>query len=317
MAKRVYKKKATAISSIVSSLGIKDELSVKIPEVKPPVVKKDNMMKTSSFITLKGFFKVHRGNYEFLKRNIEKKKSTMMVGPTGVGKTELVAHICDELKIPLNIFDMGTMTDPISSLVGSHIIKVVDGKTLSHIEKSRFSKIIQQPGVVLLDELPRANVQANNLLFPCLDFRRSLSMEYSFDDTEPVKIHPDCCFLATANVGSQYTGSHKLDRALIDRFMLMEIDPLEKGQAKDIIKFHFPKMPAVQLNKIIDCFFDINAAHATYDISFNLSFRHLNDVASLVNDGFTIYDSFFTICKGIGSTEGTKALESILNKTHE
>ena len=77
-----------------------------------------------------------------------------------------------------------------------------------------------------------ASATANNLLFPCLDFRRELPMEYCFEDCAPIKIHPECVFFATANLGGQYTGTHKLDRALMDRFMLVEIDPLQEAQVK-------------------------------------------------------------------------------------
>lgn len=268
---------------------------------------------SGSFMTLEGYFEVSVGTYTVLKRNIEKKVNTLLLGPTGVGKTELVSNIAKKLNIPLTIFDMGTMSDPIMSLVGTHAIKTVEGFTTSEFIKSRFSEVIQKPGIILLDELSRASATANNLLFPCLDFRRELSMEYCFDNCSPIGVHPECVFVATANLGSQYTGTHKLDRALLDRFMLMEIDPLEPEQVKKAIKFHRPKLKKEILDKIVTCYTAINAAHDNYTISFNLSIRHLKFVAELVDDGFTVYDSFYTICKGIGGKEGLKSLEQILN----
>ena len=39
---------------------------------------------TSNFVTLNGFFKVRKGTYEILKRNIIKGKSTLLLGETGV-----------------------------------------------------------------------------------------------------------------------------------------------------------------------------------------------------------------------------------------
>lgn len=156
---------------------------------------------------------------------------------------------------------------------------------------------------------------ANNLLFPCLDFRRELSMEYCFDDCEPIKVHPQCVFIATANLGSQYTGTHKLDRALVDRFMMIEIDPLTTTQIKEVLIYHTPTVTTVDIDRIVKCYEDINKAHDSYTISFSLSLRHVKLVAELVRDGFTIYDSFITICKGIGSKEGLKSIEAILGQT--
>lgn len=270
---------------------------------------------SDGFVTLDGYFKVPLGLHKVMTRNIQKSVNTLLLGPTGVGKTELVSNLAKELGLPLTIFDMGTMSDPIMSLVGTHTIKVVDGHTTSEFVKSRFSEVIQKPGIVLLDELSRASATANNLLFPVTDFRRELSMEYCFDNTAPIAVHPDCVFIATANLGSQYTGTHKLDRALLDRFMLIEIDPLTTDQVKKALAFKSPKLTSTQLNKIVDCFEKINKSHDDYAISFNLSIRHLKLVADLVQDGFTIYDSFYTICKGIGGKEGLKTLETILAGT--
>jgi hypothetical protein len=270
---------------------------------------------TGGWVTLDDCFKVPKGIHDILKRNIDKSVNTMLLGATGVGKTELAAKIAWGLGKEVHIFDMGTMTDPITGLVGSHIIYVKDGKTVSEFRKSRFSEVIQKECVVILDEISRASAQANNLLFPCLDFRKELAMEYCFDDTTPIKVHDKCVFIATANLGSQYTGTHKLDRALLDRFMLVEIDPLETLQVKETLKFHSPKLSDVEINKIVDCYNKINKAHEDYTVSFNLSLRHLKMIGAMVQDGFTIYDGFYVTCKGLGSKDGLKSLESILNTT--
>ena len=292
---------STALASRESSK--KEEL---IKEKKPAYT-------GGKFRTINGYYKVAEGLYAVAQRNALRGVNTLLLGPTGVGKTELVANLAKELDLPLTIFDMGTMSDPIMSLVGTHVIKMEDGKTTSHFAKSRFSEVIQQPGIILLDELSRASATANNLLFPCLDFRRELPMEYCFEDCAPIKIHPECVFFATANLGGQYTGTHKLDRALMDRFMLVEIDPLQEAQVKEAIKIQHPNLADTTLAKMIDIYTKINYSHDQFTISFNLSIRHLKMIAEMVSDGFTLYDSFYVTCKGIGGAEGLKSLESILN----
>lgn len=139
------------------AVGVADIVSALSASESDKEVRKEAGIKesTGEFITLGGFFKVKRGTYKIIERNIIKGKNTLLLGDTGVGKTELVAYVCKELGLPLNIFDMGTMTDPITSLVGSHTISVKEGKTNSEFVKSRFSQAIQSPGVVLLDEISR------------------------------------------------------------------------------------------------------------------------------------------------------------------
>ena len=264
-------------------------------------------------VTLNGYFKMEAGTFEIAKHNIEFGVSTMLIGATGTGKTEVVANLAKVFDLPLTIFDMGTMTDPIMGLVGNHVISVEDGVTKSEFKRSRFSEVIQKPGIVLLDEISRAGAMANNLLFPCLDFRRELPMEYSFHDTTPVKIHPNCVFFSTANMGSQYTGTHKLDRALLDRFMLIEVDSIKTKDIEATLKSEFPTVPADKIKKLVSVFTQINKEHDEFKISFNLSLRHLKTITKLVSNGFTIYDGFVVLCKGLGSQEGLKSITSILD----
>jgi len=259
-------------------------------------------------------FLIEKGVSKILSHNIKNKVNTMLLGPTGVGKTEMVAAIAQSLKMDYTVFDMGTMTDPIMSLIGTHAITVKDGVTSSEFKKSRFSEVIQKPGIVVLDELSRAAAGSNNLLFPCLDFRRELPMEYSFEDYSPIKIHPDCVFVATANTGSQYTGTHKLDKALIDRFMILEIEPLNAEGCKYVLENVFKDTVSKEnYSTIVDIFFAINVQHEQFVINFNLSMRHLKMITSMVANGFTIYDAYYATCKGIGGKAGIDAVSTIIS----
>jgi MoxR-like ATPase len=313
------------MSTKTSTTAVK-EVAAKVKETmetKPGATEKMNLTpdlskikieRSKGLVTLNGYFKMKLGTYEIIKHNIAHCVNTMLIGPTGTGKTEVISNIAQVFNLPLIIFDMGTMTDPIMGLVGTHVITVKDGVTHSEFKRSRFSEIIQEPGIILLDEISRAGAQANNLLFPCLDFRKELPMEYSFHDTTPVSVHPQCVFFSTANMGSQYTGTHKLDRALLDRFMLIEMDTLKKQEIEDTIAAEFPSLKTEEITKLVKVFQSINNEHDEFRISFNLSIRHLKTIARLVSNGFTIYDSFFVLCKGLGGKEGLTSIKSILDE---
>lgn len=337
--KRKYTKKSKEMDTTSSTSGLFEGLSGRtleptvgatVLEKKPlltsdrdvivtenpiPTEIKDAALAPKTYQAIDGFL-IEKGISKVLAHNIKNRVSTMLLGPTGVGKTEMVAAIAKSLNMDYTIFDMGTMTDPIMSLIGTHAITVKDGQTQSEFKASRFSEVIQKPGIVVLDELSRAAAGSNNLLFPCLDFRRELPMEYSFENFEPIKIHPDCVFIATANTGSQYTGTHKLDKALIDRFMILEIETLNSDGCKYVLKEIFKgSLTNKDYETIVNIFFAINKEHDEFKINFSLSMRHLKTIASMVKSGFTIYDSYYAVCKGIGGKAAIDSITSIINPT--
>lgn len=160
-----------------------------------------------------------------------------------------------------------------------------------------------------------ANPLSNNLLFPVLDFRRELSMEYSFHDNTPIKVHDECIFIATANIGSQYTGTHKVDRALLDRFLLFEVDSLQAKELKESMLYTYKHLEEEVVEKVVDTYLKINKMYDEMLLSFNMSIRHLKNVLNLIEQGFTIYDSFYAICKGLGGVDGLKIIGTVLTDT--
>ena len=303
------------VESVKKAMSAKPTAPVSIKLV--PDESKLEIDKKKGIVTINGYFKLRLGTYEILKHNIQHCVNTMLIGPTGTGKTEVISNIADVFGLPITIFDMGTMTDPVMGLVGTHVITVKDGVTHSEFRRSRFSDVIQQPGIVLLDEISRAGAMSNNLLFPCLDVRKELPMEYSFHDTTPVAVHPNCVFFSTANMGSQYTGTHKLDRALLDRFMLVEADTLKTDDIISTLKSEFPGVSDAKITKLVETFEAINKEHDDFKISFNLSLRHLKTITKLVSNGFTIYDSYFVLCKGLGGKEGLQSIKTILEESYK
>lgn len=318
------KESKSKISSMAADLLEKDifETKERTEGEEPTMVFSDPTLRgmkgivrpSGDYMVVDHTFYIKKGLYKVLERNIKTQTSTLLLGPTGVGKTEMVANLATVLKKEVMIFDMGTMSDPIMGLVGSHILHAEEGKVSSKFSISRFAEAIQRPGIILMDEINRASAQANNLLFPCLDFRKELAMEYNFEDRTPIKVHPECMFIATANVGSQYTGTHKLDKALQDRFMMIEIDPLEKDAILSLLAFEFPSVDKEYRNKIVNFYFALDKAHQDYTVGFNMSLRHLKLIMGLTRDGFVPYDAIYTICKGIGGPEGVKALSTILEQ---
>jgi len=69
-----------------------------------------------------GFY-VKADMWNHLIRNILVNKNTLVYGPTGTGKTEVFTLLAQRLGLPITFFDMGSMHDPISSLLGTNRLK--------------------------------------------------------------------------------------------------------------------------------------------------------------------------------------------------
>lgn len=169
-------------------------------------------------------FWVSEANWGTLLLNVHSKMNTMLIGPAGTGKTELAVFLGKELGLNVKIYDMGSMHDPMSQLLGTHRLEKDGEATRSVFDYSTFVEDIQKPGIIVLDELSRATPMTNNILFPVLDFRRELCVEMAGDrDKRRIKVHDDCVFIATANIGVEYTGTMSLDKALLSRMFPVEL----------------------------------------------------------------------------------------------
>lgn len=256
-----------------------------------------------------GFF-VTPDNWYLLLRNIQNQVNTLMIGPTGSGKTELVILACKKLDIPCHVYDMGSMYDPVSGLLGVH--RLQEGG-VSTFDYAKFTEDISKPGVILLDELSRAPVTTNNILFPCLDSRRQLPVEIANSEGDrAIMVHEDCCFFATANVGSEYTGTMSLDRALVNRFFPLELDYLPKDKEEQLVI----KRCGVSLSDarhIVGVASSVRNIYSRQEISCSLSTRETLMACELVADGWSVLSAmelvFLPLFEGTRS-EGERSIVS-------
>lgn len=143
----------------------------------------------------------------------------LLCGPSGSGKTEVLRHTATAAGMKLVAFNLGAMSEARTSLIGS--MTLVGGQT--KFVRSKFIEAISTPNtMVLLDELSRAPSDAFNILLPVLDGQRTVSIDEE-GGTE-INIAEGVVFVATANIGMEYTGTGTLDRALKDRFMIEHVE---------------------------------------------------------------------------------------------
>lgn len=283
---REFKEHEEAPADLFSSAGMVIEESTVETEAPKAFSMLDMLSSERRYVTPtvdSDGFSISDDNWRLLLRNILTGTNTMMIGPTGTGKTELVMLACRKLGIECNVYNMGTIFDPISELLGVH--RLVGGS--STFDYAKFAKDVQKPGVILLDELSRAPVTTNNVLFPCLDSRRVLPVDMAGgDDLRVIPLHPKCVFVATANVGSEYTGTMSMDRALVGRFFPLELGYMESEEEKKVlVKRH--GISESDARNIVTVAATVRNKHAATELSSSLSTRETLMAARLISDGWS------------------------------
>ena len=187
--------------------------------------------------------------WKYLVRSAVRGKNIMMVGPAGCGKTQAAKALPQATNRPFFYFNLGATQDPRSTLIGNTHFK--DGETT--FDESAFVKAIQtKDAVVLLDELSRAHPEAWNILMTVLDEgQRYLRLD---EDVNAPTIHvaEGVSFIATANIGTEYTSTRVIDRAIMDRFEIIEVDILSLSQEEDLLTKRFPTVSKALIHSVAD-----------------------------------------------------------------
>ena len=160
--------------------------------------------------------------WKYLVRSAVRGKNIMMTGPAGCGKTMAAKCVVNALDRPDFYFNLGATQDPRATLIGNTHFNTDSG---TYFSESNFVKAIQTPNaVILLDELSRAHPDAWNILMTVLDYgQRYLRLDES-SGQETVKVADGVTFVATANIGNEYTSTRVMDKALMDRCTIVEMD---------------------------------------------------------------------------------------------
>jgi nitric oxide reductase NorQ protein len=229
--------------------------------------------------------------WKYLIRSAVRAKNIMMTGPAGCGKTMAAKALVKGLQRPDFYFNLGATQDPRATLIGNTHFDKNKGTFFS---ESAFVKAIKTPNaVILLDELSRAHPDAWNILMTVLDQgQRYLRLDEA-DGSPIVKVAEGVTFIATANIGNEYTSTRVMDRAILDRFVTIEMDVLNDDQEFGLLEFMFPEVATDTLKAIAEI------AHHTRTQSMSdsgkvtsmVSTRASVEMAGLVYDGFDLFEA--------------------------
>ena len=229
--------------------------------------------------------------WKYLLRSAVRGKNIMMLGPTGCGKTLAAQSLVKSLKRPDFYFNLGATQDPRATLIGNTHFNKEKG---TYFSESAFVKAITTPNaIILLDEISRAHPEAWNILMTVLDQgQRYLRLDEA-DGSPIIKVANGVTFIATANVGNDYTSTRVMDRALMDRFVTIEMDLLDKESELALLKFKFPEADEYALNALAEIADTTRQLIKTdmSKVSTIVSTRVNVEAAGLIYDGFDLMEA--------------------------
>ena len=265
-----------------SSTPVIDVSSVEIPSDHAEVL---NFIHSSYNLKPKGLV-MKELKWKYLVRSAVRGKNILMTGPAGCGKTMAAKSLVDALDRPDFYFNLGATQDPRSTLIGNTHF---DKKKGTYFSESLFVKAISTPNsVILLDELSRAHPDAWNILMTVLDNgQRYLRLDEA-DGSETVKVAEGVTFVATANIGNEYTSTRVMDKALMDRFMIVEMDVLTDTEEHGLLTYMFPHVDP-ELLKAVSEISHLTRTESKSDagkITSGISTRTSVELSGLLYDGF-------------------------------
>jgi len=234
--------------------------------------------------------------WKYMVRSAIRGKNILLLGPTGCGKTlaaQTVAKVVGK-ENKFFYFNLGATQDARASLIGNTHFDKSSG---TFFKESSFVKAIRTPNaIILLDEISRSHHDGVNILMTVLDdLQRYLRLDEK-EDNEIVKVADGVTFIATANVGNEYTATRVMDRALLSRFPVkIEMTPLDRESEFNLLKNRFTINSEDKID-ILNAVCDI-ADHTRKQVKLEdskitnfLPTRSTVEIAELIVDGFNLLE---------------------------
>ena len=113
------------------------------------------------------------------------------------------------------------------------------------------------------------------------------------DGQATIKVADGVTFVATANIGNEYTSTRVMDKALMDRFTIVEMDVLDESEENELLTYMFPNVDSVVLGNVakIANLTRVESKSDTARVGSGISTRTTVELSGLLYDGFSLQEA--------------------------
>lgn len=220
-------------------------------------------------------------------------KNVLLTGPAGSGKTMTVKYLAERFgdERPFFYINCGSTQDPRATFIGNTHYEKERG---TFFNQSYFVNAIQVPkAIILLDELSRAHPEAWNILMSVLDINQRYLRLDEDPENPTIFVADGVTFIATANIGHEYTSTRTMDKGLLDRFTQIEMEMLGLEDECELLNLIFPDLNK-ELMKTVAQIADKTRKEVNSNnpkISFPISTRNSIEIVRLLGNGFDLKEA--------------------------
>jgi len=211
-----------------------------------------------------------------MKLPVEKRKPIFVVGDTGTGKTAMGRYLAYKHKLPMLLVQIDASLN-----FNDLLYKVNFVNATATYEPGLFVKFLQEPSLIILDELPSATPEIFFKLHELLQEKRIFIKELG----KVIEQHPQCYIYATGNFrNSLYIGNNKMNEALIKRFMTKVLDDFSDNELDQIIQMDNKSLK----RKLLQFYKETKDICKKQNKKFLITIRDLQSITHLLNERFSL-----------------------------
>lgn len=213
-----------------------------------------------------------------------------LVGPPGTGKTEaLPAYMGEHFGLPVTLISFADDNLAFADTIGTKELVSNDrGGMDTRIVDGMLARAIQHPGIVVIDEVLRGSIEAQNGLLPLLNTVSKLPRAHL--GLADLYADPACVYLLTDNAlglgdaAHRMVGTKQADAALLSRIntTIHVKYPAPRFMAQLICDHWLPGFPKKEAKQLCEFVKDLQDAYDAEQLPLPIGVRDLKTMVEMI-----------------------------------